>query len=877
MDEKDKNNRGSVTAWDAPQRVGDIVLLSDITFFPKQLGDCIGRGAFGRVYKGLNFRTGEVVAVKQINKDMLTPKQLPGIMQELELLQKLDHPHVTKFIEYHEIGDFLFFVMEYVESGSLNSTMKKYGVFPESLLVLYVAQVLQGLAYLHDMNVVHRDIKGCNLLLTKEGTVKLADFGSCKYAALDTQFTVVGTPFWMAPEIIEMQGGGKCSDIWSLGRTVLELLTGKPPYWDSGSFAALFKMVDHPHPPLPDELSDNLRDFLLECFIRDVKKRPGPRELLKHPWITSSVFPGSTVKTPPLKEASSTICRYNSGELKKPTVMDIAWDPTSTTETFINRQRRSLTDMQESLRESKKENHRLALELQRWKGKAQKLEKQIKKMQDDQDNKEKEWEIERKFFKLKLKKMQTGNHSPSCSPVASPRDVEKREVPAASTSSSTPSLAVSPVPRKKANGRRAPSKVASSPANGGGEEKNRRLKDGLQKLSPRTEKEVRRSWESGRRNSEQNGLVVADNVRKSWGGMKDDPTSRSCDDIHQRSKEKDKQDAELLAKPKKTRKRSSSKNDEKSNQRKSSESLPTVAANSSGDDPSGDLKEKWNNEMVVLGGGRNYEKNIGKFERKGTYEELVQVEKVYNMPYGAKYFGLYGMVESSNNGEQRASEPANGNGSNGSNGNVAEQGRSSSNLREDANSGSSASKTRSEREKERTTQEKNNRGRSIANESLSSTDSSSSGRPSASPCSSTSSASASQSCNEGKAKHCARCKKVVLSHAGGRSAMGMAWHVNCFCCSYCDKVLEEFLEKNGKPYCVPHFEALFGHKRGGCGKVIQGDFIQAMNKYWHEDHFRCSKCSHVIVGGFVEKENGPLCCDCLREESKAPAAASLPS
>ncbi len=120
--------------------------------------------------------------------------------------------------------------------------------------------------------------------------MKLADFGACTYAALNKNLTVVGTPFWMAPEIIEIAGGsiGTAADIWSLGCTVLELMTGTPPYFQLGTMQALFKMVEDPHPPFPDTLSPDLRDFLLQCFQKDVKKRPTAKQLLSHVWIVKN-------------------------------------------------------------------------------------------------------------------------------------------------------------------------------------------------------------------------------------------------------------------------------------------------------------------------------------------------------------------------------------------------------------------------------------------------------------------------------------------------------------------------------------------------------------------------------------------------------------
>jgi serine/threonine protein kinase len=120
-----------------------------------------------------------------------------------------------------------------------------------------MAQILLGLQYLHDQGVIHRDIKGANILTTKDGKVKLADFGvsTSTLAGADKEAQVVGTPYWMAPEIIQLSGATPASDIWSLGCTVIELLEGKPPYYKLAPMPALFAIVNDDHPPLPEGVS----------------------------------------------------------------------------------------------------------------------------------------------------------------------------------------------------------------------------------------------------------------------------------------------------------------------------------------------------------------------------------------------------------------------------------------------------------------------------------------------------------------------------------------------------------------------------------------------------------------------------------------------
>eukprot|EP00850_Spirogloea_muscicola_P009747 SM000055S18281 [mRNA] locus=s55:503995:513174:+ [translate_table: standard] len=258
------------------------------------LGDEIGKGAYGRVYKGVDLQNGDFVAIKQVSLENIPSEDLASIMQEIDLLKNLNHRNIVKYLGSFKTKSHLYIILEYVENGSLASIIKpsKFGAFPESLVAIYIAQVLEGLVYLHEQGVIHRDIKGANILTTKEGLVKLADFGvATKLNEVDHNAQSshpVGTPYWMAPEVIEMSGVSAASDIWSVGCTVIELLTCAPPYYDLHHMPALFRIVQDDKPPLPDHLSASLREFLELCFQKDASLRPDAKELLKHQWFTSS-------------------------------------------------------------------------------------------------------------------------------------------------------------------------------------------------------------------------------------------------------------------------------------------------------------------------------------------------------------------------------------------------------------------------------------------------------------------------------------------------------------------------------------------------------------------------------------------------------------
>jgi len=285
--------------------------------FPKVLcdiyrvGEELGRGAYGTVFLGLDTRTGEHVAIKALSFEHLSADALSGVASEVELLQNLNHRNIVKYLGSFRTSTHLYIILELMENGSLSNVIKtsKFGPFPESLIPVYVHQVLQGLAYLHAQGVVHRDIKGANILTTKEGVVKLADFGVAAKiggeigeAALgggggghnnstniddgeSRDVSPQGTPYWMAPEVVEMKPVTTAADIWSVGCLAVELLTGSPPYFDLQPMSALYNIVQDKHPPIPNDISDEMRDFLLNCFQKDPAARPSAEELLQHPWV----------------------------------------------------------------------------------------------------------------------------------------------------------------------------------------------------------------------------------------------------------------------------------------------------------------------------------------------------------------------------------------------------------------------------------------------------------------------------------------------------------------------------------------------------------------------------------------------------------------
>ncbi|KAK9061986.1 hypothetical protein SSX86_019170 [Deinandra increscens subsp. villosa] len=260
-------------------------------------GELIGCGAFGRVYMGMNLDSGELLAVKQVSvvvntasKDK-TQAHIRELEEEVKLLKNLSHPNIVRYLGTGREEASLNIFLEFVPGGSISSLLGKFGSFPESVIRMYTKQILLGLEYLHKNGIMHRDIKGANILVDNKGQIKLADFGASKkvveLATMTGAKSMKGTPYWMAPEVILQTGHSFSADIWSVGCTVIEMATGKPPWSQQyQEVAALFHIgTTKDHPPIPDHLSADAKDFLLKCLQKEPDLRPNASELLQHPFV----------------------------------------------------------------------------------------------------------------------------------------------------------------------------------------------------------------------------------------------------------------------------------------------------------------------------------------------------------------------------------------------------------------------------------------------------------------------------------------------------------------------------------------------------------------------------------------------------------------
>nr|XP_020024004.1 mitogen-activated protein kinase kinase kinase 19 isoform X3 [Castor canadensis] len=264
-------------------------------------GEILGKGAYGTVYCGLTSQ-GQLIAVKQVTLDtsdkLATEKEYQKLQEEVDLLKALKHVNIVAYLGTCLEENTVSIFMEFVPGGSISSIINRFGPLPEMVFCKYTKQILQGVAYLHENCVVHRDIKGNNVMLMPTGIIKLIDFGCAKrlaWAGLngthsDMLKSMHGTPYWMAPEVINESGYGRKSDIWSIGCTVFEMATGKPPLASMDRMAAMFYIGAHRGlmPPLPDHFSEHAADFVRMCLTRDQHQRPSALQLLKHSFLKRS-------------------------------------------------------------------------------------------------------------------------------------------------------------------------------------------------------------------------------------------------------------------------------------------------------------------------------------------------------------------------------------------------------------------------------------------------------------------------------------------------------------------------------------------------------------------------------------------------------------
>jgi mitogen-activated protein kinase kinase kinase len=233
-------------------------------------------------------------------KSMLSALEL-----EIELLKDLQHENIVQYLYSSLDDEYLNIFLEYVPGGSVTALLRNYGAFEEPLVKNFVRQILQGLDYLHERNIIHRDIKGANILVDNKGGIKISDFGISKKVEDGMgagnrmhRPSLQGSVFWMAPEVVKQSGHTRKADIWSVGCLVVEMLTGEHPWATLTQMQAIFKIGSSAKPAIPSDISTDAQDFLQRTFELDQEARPSAAELLQHAWIGKKPAVGKKGQAP---------------------------------------------------------------------------------------------------------------------------------------------------------------------------------------------------------------------------------------------------------------------------------------------------------------------------------------------------------------------------------------------------------------------------------------------------------------------------------------------------------------------------------------------------------------------------------------------------
>lgn len=269
-------------------------------------GALIGQGSFGSVFLALHAITGELMAVKQVEVpsnsittvDKRKENMINALKREIDLLRDLQHKNIVQYLGSNSDDEHFNIFLEYVPGGSVAGMLNSYGQLHEPLIRSFVRQILDGLSYLHGKDIIHRDIKGANVLVDGKGNIKISDFGISKRVEASALLapakngghihrpSLQGSVFWMAPEVVKQTSYTRKADIWSLGCLIVEMFTGAHPFPNCSQLQAIFQIGStSAKPTTPDNISEEGKTFLNKTFEIDHEKRPSADELLLSPFL----------------------------------------------------------------------------------------------------------------------------------------------------------------------------------------------------------------------------------------------------------------------------------------------------------------------------------------------------------------------------------------------------------------------------------------------------------------------------------------------------------------------------------------------------------------------------------------------------------------